>query len=130
MEMLQLDIITPEGGIFSGKVKSVVLPGVEGEFGILPGHSDVLTLLQTGVIEFERENGVRELVAVDAGYVKVDQTKVDVLADGAVAVVGDDDDSTIAAALENAKKLLSKAKSDTFVMGAVMSRLETNIKKT
>lgn len=127
MDMLQLDIVTPEGGIFSGKVKNVILPGIEGEFGVLPGHSDILTLLQTGVIEFECENGVRELVAVDAGYVKVDKEKVDVLADGAVALVGDDD-SAIAAALDNARKLLDKAKSDTFVMGAVMSRLETNAK--
>lgn len=127
MDMLQLDIVTPEGGIFSGKVKNVILPGIEGEFGVLPGHSDILTLLQTGVIEFECENGVRELVAVDAGYVKVDKAKVDVLADGAVALVGDDD-SAIAVALDNAKKLLDKAKSDTFVMGAVMSRLETNAK--
>lgn len=127
MEMLQLDIITPEGGIFSGKVKNVVLPGVEGEFGVLPGHTDVLTLLQTGVIEFESENGTRELVAVDAGYVKVSNTKVDVLANGAVALMGDND-SAIVAALDNAKKLLEKAKSDSFVMGAVISRLETGVK--
>ncbi|MDE6979652.1 MAG: F0F1 ATP synthase subunit epsilon [Helicobacter sp.] len=127
MEMLQLDIITPEGGIFSGKVKNVVLPGVEGEFGVLPGHTDVLTLLQTGVIEFESENGIRELVAVDAGYVKVSNTKVDVLANGAVALMGDND-SAIVAALDNAKKLLEKAKSDSFVMGAVISRLETGVK--
>ncbi|MBD5168355.1 MAG: F0F1 ATP synthase subunit epsilon [Helicobacter sp.] len=127
MEMLQLDIITPEGGIFSGKVKSVVLPGVEGEFGVLPGHTDVLTLLQTGVIEFESENGTRELVAVDSGYVKVDNAKVDVLANGAVALMGDND-SAIVAALDNAKKLLEKAKSDSFVMGSVISRLETGIK--
>ena len=127
MEMLQLDIITPEGGIFSGKVKNVVLPGVEGEFGVLPGHTDVLTLLQTGVIEFETENGIRELVAVDAGYVKVSNTKVDVLANGAVALIGDND-SAIVAALDNAKKLLEKAKSDSFVMGAVISRLETGVK--
>ncbi|MDE6044849.1 MAG: F0F1 ATP synthase subunit epsilon, partial [Helicobacter sp.] len=123
----QLDIITPEGGIFSGKVKSVVLPGVEGEFGVLPGHTDVLTLLQTGVIEFESENGTRELVAVDSGYVKVDNAKVDVLANGAVALMGDND-SAIVAALDNAKKLLEKAKSDSFVMGSVISRLETGIK--
>ena len=127
MEMLQLDIITPEGGIFSGKVKSVVLPGVEGEFGVLPGHTDVLTLLQTGVIEFESENGTRGLVAVDSGYVKVDNAKVDVLANGAVALMGDND-SAIVAALDNAKKLLEKAKSDSFVMGSVISRLETGIK--
>lgn len=127
MEMLQLDIITPEGGIFSGKVKSVVLPGVEGEFGVLPGHTDVLTLLQTGVIEFESENGRRELVAVDSGYVKVDNAKVDVLANGAVALMGDND-SAIVMALDNAKKLLEKAKSDSFVMGSVISRLETGIK--
>ncbi len=123
MELLQLDIVTPEGGIFSGKVKSVVLPGIEGEFGVFPGHSDVLTLLNAGVIEIEKENGHKELVAVNSGYVKVDNKEVDVLADGAVAIAGDGD-SKIADAINNAKILLEQAKSDKIISASLMVKIE------
>ena len=40
MQDFQLDIVTPYGEIFNGKVNSVYLPGKEGEFGVLPGHCD------------------------------------------------------------------------------------------
>lgn len=129
MELLQLDIVTPEGGIFSGKVKSVILPGDEGEFGVFYGHTDILSLLAPGVIEIEREDGKKELVTVNAGYVKVDNEKVDVLADGAVAI-GGQNDGQIAAALNNAKVLLEQAKSDRIVAAAVVSRIENVIKKS
>ena len=39
MDTLNLSIVTPNGSIFSGNVKSVTLPGKEGEFGVLPGHA-------------------------------------------------------------------------------------------
>lgn len=126
MELLQLDIVTPEGSIFSGKVKSVILPGEDGEFGVLPGHSDILTLLNPGVIEIENESGTKELVAVNFGYAEVDHTSVDVLADGAVALSGQG--GQISAALENAKALLEQAKSDRIVPAAIIARIENAVK--
>ncbi|RAX56927.1 F0F1 ATP synthase subunit epsilon [Helicobacter monodelphidis] len=127
MDTLTLNIVTPEGGIFSGQVRSVLLPGEEGEFGVLPGHSDVLTLLSAGAIEIEREDGKREIVAVNSGYVKVDHKSVDVLADGAVAISGGND-SIIAKALADAKNLLEGAKSDRVIAASVLSRLESAAK--
>jgi F-type H+-transporting ATPase subunit epsilon len=105
MSTLKLEVVTPLGLIFSRDVKAVTLPGSEGEFGILPGHSSLISMLKAGVIDIEVENGKREVVAVNWGYVKVDEEKVVVLADGAVSVCGNSE-SEIATSLENAKKLI------------------------
>ena len=39
MDTIKLSIVTPTGSIFNGDVKTVTLPGKEGEFGVLPGHT-------------------------------------------------------------------------------------------
>lgn len=105
MSTLKLEVVTPLGLIFSRDVKAVTLPGSEGEFGILPGHSSLISMLKAGVIDIEMESGKHEVVAVNWGYVKVDEGKAVVLADGAVSVCGDSE-SEIAASLESAKKLI------------------------
>lgn len=86
METLKLDIVTPEGKIFSNDVKSVTLPGSEGEFGVLPGHVGVVTTLSAGVIEIEKKDNKKEIVAINWGYAKVDEKSVDVLVEGAVDI--------------------------------------------
>ncbi|WP_297730947.1 ATP synthase F1 subunit epsilon, partial [uncultured Helicobacter sp.] len=88
METLKLDIVTPEGKIFSNDVKSVTLPGSEGEFGVLPGHVGVVTTLSAGVIEIEKKDNKKEIVAINWGYAKVDEKSVDVLVEGAVDING------------------------------------------
>jgi F-type H+-transporting ATPase subunit epsilon len=124
MEVIRLEIITPNGSIFEDDVKSVTVPGKEGEFGILPGHASLVSLLSPGVIDIERKDENFEAVAIDWGHVKVDETKVTVLVDGAVAIVGKTE-SQIAKALEAAEKLLKDA-SDSEIVGmpAIMSKLE------
>ena len=57
MELMKLEIITPSGVIFDAEVKQVTLPGSEGEFGVLPKHATVVSLLDTGVIVIEKEDG-------------------------------------------------------------------------
>ena len=105
MNTTNLEIVTPEGLIFSGNVKSVTFPGSEGEFGVLPSHAALLTSLKVGVIDIELDNGKKESIAINWGFVKVEETKVTVLADGAVAI-GGDSESEIAASLEKARKLI------------------------
>lgn len=121
MQDFQLDIVTPYGEIFNGKVSSVYLPGKEGEFGVLYGHCDMLVLLQTGVIDIRYETG-HDLVAINWGYVSISNNKVSVLADGAVCVRGGD--SKVSKALEQAKKLLEDASSDTSIIAGALRKLE------
>ena len=127
METLKLDIVTPEGKIFSNDVKSVTLPGSEGEFGVLPGHIGIVTTLNSGVIEIEKKDGKREIVAINWGYAKVDETSVDVLAEGAVDINGDSE-SEIAQAIANAKKLLEDSADNKVAVSMVVSRIENSAK--
>ena len=127
METWKLDIVTPEGKIFSNDVKSVTLPGSEGEFGVLPGHIGIVTTLNSGVIEIEKKDGKREIVAINWGYAKVDETSVDVLAEGAVDINGDSE-SEIAQAIANAKKLLEDSTDNKVAVSMVVSRIENSAK--
>lgn len=106
MDRLKLEVVTPLGLIFSRDVASVTLPGSEGEFGILPGHSPFISMLKAGVIDIELEDKKHEVVAVNWGHVKVDEEKVTVLANGAVAV-GGSSESEIASSLEKAHQLIA-----------------------
>lgn len=123
MEHLTLSIVTPYGSIYNGEVKYVIMPGSEGEFGVYPGHCNILSLLKVGVIEFENAQGNRELVAINWGYAEVSSTDVKIIADGAVAI-GGSAESEISSALDNARTLLAEATTDNALIGAVVSRIE------
>ena len=103
MDTLKLEIVTPIGQIFANNVKSVTLPGSEGEFGVLPNHASLVTLLQAGVIDIELKDGNHDVVAINWGHVKVDENSVTVLADGAISI-GGSSESEIAKSLEDAKE--------------------------
>lgn len=129
MDTLKLEIVTPKGPIFKGDVKSITLPGSEGEFGVLPGHASVLTLLKTGIIDIENTDGKHDLVAINSGYAEVDESGVNILAEGAVYVGGDESESEIADSLKKIEDLLESIKSDPYVTESVLSRVK-NIKKS
>ncbi len=124
MDLLKLEVVTPEGLIFSKNVRSVTLPGSEGEFGVLPGHSALVSLLSVGVIDIELEDGRHEVVAINWGHASVDETHVTVLAEGAVSV-GGDSESEIASALESAKKLIESMSDSEVTMAAARARIES-----
>jgi F-type H+-transporting ATPase subunit epsilon len=83
MARLNLEIVTPEGQAFSGEVEMVVLPGSEGELGILPQHTAVVTQLQPGELMLLQE-GRPQWLAVGSGFVEVTGESVRVLTDMAV----------------------------------------------
>jgi F-type H+-transporting ATPase subunit epsilon len=76
---LQLDVITPERRLLSEQVDSVTVPGAGGELGILPGHTPLISELQTGVLSFTRGAETRRLM-VSGGFVEVNDDRVSVLA--------------------------------------------------
>ncbi|BCX78948.1 ATP synthase F1 subunit epsilon [Campylobacter sp. 19-13652] len=123
MDKLHLEIVTPEGLVFSGDVASVVLPGSDGEFGVLPRHAALISLLQAGVIDITGLENKRDVVAINWGYAEVDEHKVTVLADGAVYLHGSDD-SELAINLTKAKELISAASSETTAFAATIAKLD------
>ena len=84
MAKLLLEIVTPEAKTFSQDVDMVVLPGVEGELGILPMHVPLMTRLLPGEVRITQGEKHIELV-VGTGFVEVTQTKVSILTDMAMA---------------------------------------------
>ncbi|SFV51323.1 ATP synthase epsilon chain [hydrothermal vent metagenome] len=122
MELMKLEIVTPNGVIFDAEVKQVVLPGSEGEFGVLAKHATLVSLLEAGVIVINKADGSEVAVAINSGYVKVDEEKTTCIVDGAVALSGDD--SELAKALEAAKELLKKTESSAAVIASAVSKVE------
>jgi F-type H+-transporting ATPase subunit epsilon len=80
---LQLDIVTPEKKVFSDTVDSVLLPGADGEIGVLPMHAGLVTALQPGELRYSHQ-GKSITLAVGSGFAEVTQEKVVVLTDMAL----------------------------------------------
>lgn len=124
METLNLEILTPNGPIYNGKAVSVTLPGEEGEFGVLAHHASLTTLLSAGVIDIEKEDKTTESVVVNWGVVQVDEEKVVVLVDGAVAIRGESE-GEVAKALDDAKTLLRDVSDSNVAIAAVSAKIES-----
>jgi len=124
METLNLEVVTPSGLIFDGKAVEVTLPGEEGEFGVLPHHASLTTLLKAGVVDIEKEDKSVESIVVNWGVVQVDEEKVVVLVDGAVAIRGESE-SDIAKALDAAKTLLSDVSDSNLAIASVSAKIES-----
>ena len=124
MDMFKVEILTPNGEIFNGEVISVTLPGEEGEFGVLAGHASLTTLLTSGVVEVEKEDKSVVTIVINWGVVQVDEEKVIILVEGAAAIRGDNE-SEIAKALEEAKKLISDVADSSSAIASVSAKIES-----
>jgi F-type H+-transporting ATPase subunit epsilon len=105
---LKLEIVTPEGRVFSDEVDTVVLPGFEGEMGVLPMHAPLVTTLQPGELRYTKAGKNTEL-AVGEGLVEITGQSARVLTDLAVGVE-DIDEKAVEEALERAKHALTNLK--------------------
>ncbi|GAA5482116.1 ATP synthase F1 subunit epsilon [Haloferula sargassicola] len=80
---LHLEIVTPEKKVFSGAVSNVLLPGTDGEMGILEGHAALVSALKPGELRYESEGKIVTM-AVGSGFAEVTQEKINVLTDMAL----------------------------------------------
>ncbi len=108
----KFELVTPERMALSQDATQVLVPGVEGEFTVLPGHAPVISALRPGVIEVTLAEGAeKERIFVKGGFAEVDADRVTVLAERALSV-DEMDASTIAAELEAAEAELAAAADD------------------
>lgn len=105
---LKLEIVTPEAAIFSDDVDTVVLPGHEGEMGVLPMHAPLVTSLIPGELRITKGGKTTEM-AVGEGLVEVTGTSTRILTDMAIGVE-QIDEKLVEEALERAKKSLESLK--------------------
>jgi len=84
MTDLYLEIVTPTKKAFSGQVNSIVAPGTEGYFGVLPRHAPLLASLAVGVIRANVEDrNNRKVFSISEGFLEVSPQKVTVIAEAA-----------------------------------------------
>ena len=110
-DRIHLEVVTPERKVFEADVESVEVPGLDGELGILPGHTELVSLLKpAGLLTYHIGNEAGEMALSD-GFVEVSADRVTVLANKATRP----EDIDLASALktkEQAEQLLQRALAD------------------
>ena len=109
---IDFELVSPQRLMKSEPVEMVVVPGAEGDFGVLPGHSLLIATVRPGVIDIHRDGAVAEKIFVAGGFAEVSPERCTVLAEEAVPV-GDIDRAEAEKRLEDAKAALAKAGEDT-----------------
>jgi F-type H+-transporting ATPase subunit epsilon len=120
---LTLEIVTPEARVYSETVDTVVIPTVEGEVGILPGHIPLVTQVGAGELRATKGN-VTQLLVVGGGFAQVSGDKVSILADSAIHEEKIDENA-VAEAMKRAEDAL-KAKES--LPPAEIERLEAVVR--
>jgi F-type H+-transporting ATPase subunit epsilon len=103
-DKVQFDLVSPERSLISDEVDMVVVPGASGDFGVLPLHSQLISLLRPGVIEVHDGGKIKERIFVAGGFAEVNEQSCTVLAEEA-ARVGD-------LSRDHARRRLSDAQDD------------------
>jgi F-type H+-transporting ATPase subunit epsilon len=105
---LTLEIVTPDARVYSDTIDSVVIPTVEGEVGILPGHIPLLTQVEHG--ELRVTKGTETLfLAISGGFAEIEADRVHVLAENAISEEKIDE-KAVEEALRRAERELDDAK--------------------
>ncbi len=112
MATIHVDVVSAEESIFSGEATFVALPGENGELGILPRHTPLITRIKPGAVRIVRaDNSQEEFVFVAGGILEVQPGSVTVLAD--TAIRGHDlDEAKASEAKKQAEEAMKNAKSD------------------
>ncbi len=89
MSKLNVELVTPEALVFSSDVESVVVPGLQGDFGVLVNHAPMISSLRPGIIDiYENGNTISKRIFVAEGFAEVTGERCTILARSAVDVTG------------------------------------------
>ncbi len=106
---VEFELVSPERLLKSEPVEMVVVPGTEGDFGVLPGHSLLIAQVRPGVIDIHEGGEVKESIFVAGGFAEVSPERCTVLAEEAVPTADIDKDAA-EKRLEDAKQALAEAR--------------------
>ena len=110
-EPIAFDLVSPERLLLSEQVDMVVVPGAEGDFGVLPRHAPLISTLRPGVIRVFEGREVKNRIFVAGGFAEVTPERCTVLAEEAVPLK-DIDVATIDQQLKDLGEDLADAKTD------------------
>ena len=127
-KQLLLEVVTPDRLVLSTEADVVVCPGVEGQFGVLPGHIPFLSALEIGEMYY-RKGGQIEYLAVSGGFAEVTGEKVTIVAESAEKGREIDVDRA-KRALERAEKRLTAAKTENIDWARAEAAMRRSLMRT
>lgn len=110
-EKVAFELVSPERLLVAKAVDMVVVPGAEGDFGVLRGHAPLISTLRLGVIDIHDSGTVAERIFVAGGFAEVTAERCTVLAEQAVRV-GDLDRTAVEGELKDLRDRLAVASDD------------------
>ena len=110
-DTVKFELVSPERLLFSADVESVVVPGTEGDFGVLPGHARLISTIRPGVISVFQDGKVTDRIFVEGGFAEVTATACTVLAEHAIPVSDIQRDQALQS-IQDAREDVEDAKDD------------------
>ena len=110
-DTFQFELVAPEKLIYSDDIEFVVVPGAEGDFGVLPGHSLLLSSVRPGIIEIHENDKPKERFFIGGGFADVTPERCTILSTESVNLA-EIDESEARKRLDTAERNLSDATSD------------------
>jgi F-type H+-transporting ATPase subunit epsilon len=110
-DKIDFELVSPERILISVQAEMVVVPGSEGDFGVMPGHQPMISTLRPGAIEVYAGDKVQERIYVAGGFAEVSNDRLTVLAEEAMPFA-DLDRARIEQRLKDAREDMEDAKDD------------------
>ena len=112
---INFDFVSPEASIVSSEVDMVLIPGVDGDAGILPDHSPFMTTLRQGIVEVTFEQGNVKKYLVEGGFADITQDQMTILAETSLNL-SDSDNKVLKSEIDIINEKLASAEEDEKVL--------------
>ena len=112
---INFDFVSPEASIVSSEVDMVLIPGIDGDAGILPDHSPFMTTLRQGIVEVTFEQGNVKKYLVEGGFADIAQDKMTILAETSLNL-SDSDSKVLKSEIDIINEKLASAEEDEKVL--------------
>ena len=110
-DKVDFELVSPEKLLMSTQASMVVIPGTEGDFGILAGHTDIISNIRVGIVDVYTDEIIDKRVFVSGGVAEVSEDRCTILADEAI-VLEEIDKKTAEVRLSEAQKILDESKDE------------------
>lgn len=125
MATLQCRIVSAREELYSGDISMLIASASEGEIGVLPGHTPLITLLKPGPMRVQKPDGEEEVIYVSGGILEVQPKMVTVLADTAMRATNLDETKIIEARKKAEQMLVNQT--DTVQTNAALASLAESV---
>ncbi len=110
-DKVYFELVSPEKLLMSTQASMVVIPGTEGDFGILAGHTDIISNIRVGIVDVYADEVIDKRVFVSGGVAEVSEDRCTILADEAI-LLEEVDKKTAEGRLSEAEKILAESKDE------------------